>query len=118
MGGRASGRTIAGMADPNRDPERRAQHRELAERPGRARWSSAWLKVPDRLCSKCGQRPATARWVGEGGGWALSHGAYTWWCDVCVIEAQLEHARGRAAAIPELERRLEEALDVGGRLRA
>lgn len=60
-------------------------------------------------CAKCGERPSTMVWADDGGALAYSHGFYTFWCDVCALTAQLEHAKERAALIPELERKLEEA---------
>lgn len=61
-------------------------------------------------CANCQMPPPGGtelhRWVGEGGALALSHGMYSWWCDVCTTAAQLDHARTRAALIPEMEERL------------
>lgn len=50
-------------------------------------------------------------WVGNGGAMDLVHGGYTWWCKCCMIDAQLEHAKARAAEIPELEQELIKALE-------
>lgn len=61
---------------------------------------------PDGTCRKCNERPATEMW--SEGALAAMHGAYAFWCKVCVLTAQLEHARERAAAIPELEQQLAE----------
>jgi hypothetical protein len=33
---------------------------------------------------------------------------YERWCEICILEAQLEYARERATKIPEMEKRLEE----------
>jgi len=55
------------------------------------------------ICANCHERPATTRWVGEGGSLALSHGFYSGWCNLCVAKKQLEHAEQRAALIPELK---------------
>lgn len=55
------------------------------------------------LCTVCGLRPGTEKWVGEGGVLGLVHGMYSMRCQVCVLEEQLAYARGRAAAIPQLE---------------
>lgn len=74
---------------------------------------SAWGVVPEgMICQHCGERPATGMWTGDEGAVAAIHGAYSWWCERCMVVAQLERARERAAAIPELERRLAE-LDSG-----
>lgn len=55
------------------------------------------------LCGNCGERPGTITW---GDLLALTHGGGTLRCELCAIKTQLEHARERAAAIPELEARL------------
>ena len=57
-------------------------------------------------CQQCGLRDGTERWVGSGGVLAYVHGAGVWWCQHCVVEAQLTYARELAATIPDLERRL------------
>ena len=67
--------------------------------------------MSEPLCAKCQKRPGTETWVAEGGALAYVHGMSQWWCRRCVLEAQLEHAHERAAAIPELERQLQD-LDV------
>ena len=59
-------------------------------------------------CQHCKQREATVKWVGEGGTIAFVHGCYENWCEVCALEAQLAHAKERAAEIPEMERQLAE----------
>jgi hypothetical protein len=38
----------------------------------------------------------------------MIHGNYTYWCELCALKAQLVRARERAAAIPELERKIAE----------
>lgn len=75
---------------------------------------SAWGVVPEGMvCQHCGERPATGMWTGDEGIVAALHGAYSWWCEQCMVVAQLERARERAATIPELERRLAE-IDAEG----
>ena len=69
------------------------------------------LPEPSGDCANCGQRPATQFWVGEGGMLAYTHGHYQSWCEPCVLQAQLDYARERAEAIPDLERQLA-ALDA------
>ncbi len=64
------------------------------------------------LCAKCGLRPGTETWVGEGGALALIHGMTQLWCRRCVLETQLAHAQERAAQIPELTRLLKELGEV------
>ncbi len=68
------------------------------------------MTAPETMCANCKQRPGTKKWVGEGGALALSHGFYAMWCEVCVLTAQLEHARSRVAEIPKMEARLAELL--------
>lgn len=41
---------------------------------------------------------------------AVIHGSYEFRCDVCALTDQLEFARERAAAIPDLEEQLVAAL--------
>ncbi len=64
------------------------------------------LPKPSGECVNCHQRPATALWIGEGGSLAFAHGHYQSWCEPCVLRAQLNYAKERAKAIPELEREL------------
>lgn len=54
-------------------------------------------------CPRCKTREATTD-IGPVLDWRFRERS----CEVCVVEVQLEHARERAAAIPELERRLVE----------
>ena len=68
-----------------------------------------WAQVPEGyVCDRCHERPATGMWLGDGNVISAIHGAHWWWCERCMLEAQLENARERAAAIPDLERRLAE----------
>jgi hypothetical protein len=69
---------------------------------------------PSGECANCHKRPATQFWTGEGGSLAFSHGMYQSWCLPCVLRAQLEYAKERAEAIPELERELAELDTVEG----
>jgi len=57
-------------------------------------------------CQKCGQRPATDWWVGEGGALAWTHGMRAAWCKLCVVTEQLRYCREQAARVPELEAEL------------
>lgn len=62
------------------------------------------------LCQRCHKRPATETW----GSFALVlHGGGQRWCEECCVRVQLAHAEARAAAIPELRRRLD-ALQAEG----
>ena len=62
-------------------------------------------------CSSCKVRPASLIW---GSPMEVIHGGGEWRCDVCAITEQLAHARERAAAIPELEKKLDEAVKRSG----
>ncbi|MDE2104780.1 MAG: hypothetical protein KGL39_46515 [Patescibacteria group bacterium] len=57
-----------------------------------------------RLCQHCGKREATQNFTTDGT--AFSHGWMQRWCDICVLEVQVKHARERARALPELAREL------------
>jgi hypothetical protein len=60
-------------------------------------------------CENCGSRLGTEIWS-PGGTIAYVHGMFSLWCTVCVLEAQLKHAREQAALIPDLQAKLVEAL--------
>jgi hypothetical protein len=69
-------------------------------------------EVPDgKLCDNCHKNLASIMWVGTGGGWALIHGHYQWWCKKCSLEEQLAHAKKLAAQIPEIEEQLKSIVD-------
>jgi len=57
----------------------------------------------DGLCPRCEKRPATTD-IGPVADWRYRTPS----CEQCVVEEQLEHARERRDAIPELEARLAE----------
>lgn len=59
-------------------------------------------------CQNCNEREATEDWVGEGSMMDHIHGFSQRWCKLCCLRAQLEHAKKRAAAIPELEQEIKE----------
>jgi len=63
-------------------------------------------------CQNCGKRPATGEWVGDGGTLGYVHGMYAWWCDLCMVNAQIEYAEKIAAKLPGLRARREELCDV------
>lgn len=69
------------------------------------------LPQPSGPCARCGHRPATQ--IMAESTFAYAHGAYEMLCRVCVLTAQLELARDRAAAIPQLEADLAEELRKG-----
>lgn len=59
------------------------------------------------LCVNCNILRGTERWVGEYDSVTVARtGWHQMWCKRCVVVAQLDHAKQRAAAIPELERQL------------
>jgi len=66
--------------------------------------------VPPRVkCANCGKRWGTVTWTGDAASiLAFTHGMWAQWCEICALEAQLEHAKERAAKIPEIEKRLAE----------
>lgn len=51
------------------------------------------------LCHKCGIRKGTGEW---GNSLSISHGWTTPRCDTCTYGAMLDHAWGRAKALPSL----------------
>ena len=58
---------------------------------------------PGCVCANCNKRPATKAWTGDGGVMDLVHGNFAFWCEFCILTAQIEHAKKRAACIPKLE---------------
>lgn len=62
------------------------------------------------ICRNCHKRPAIHNWVGDGGVLAHIHGLTTRYCDVCALEAQVEHAMQSAERLPDLRARLAAAL--------
>lgn len=67
----------------------------------------SFLDVPEgAVCQNCGERPATAAWVGEGSMLDAVHGNFQWWCELCALKASLAYAEGLADRIPDLKRRI------------
>lgn len=62
------------------------------------------------ICTNDCDHLATIKWVGSGDGFSAAHGNYTYWCECCALDAQLEYAKKAADKIPNLEKELEEAL--------
>jgi hypothetical protein len=60
---------------------------------------------PEGICRYCKTRAATLHF---GNALSFTHGGSLNCCALCAAEKQLEHAKERAAAIPELERRIAE----------
>lgn len=84
----------------------RSEQQAFAVNQGTQIHQDPW-DLTGRLCTKCKERPATIIW---GDALATTHGWNEYRCDICALKEQLDHARERAAAIPELERKLTEAL--------
>jgi hypothetical protein len=57
------------------------------------------------VCLYCKTRPATLHF---GDALSFTHGGVENCCAICAAEMQLQHARERAAAIPELEAKVAE----------
>ena len=57
-------------------------------------------------CQKCNYRKATVKWVGEGSVLDFVHGAYQNWCEICCLEAQIEHAQKPHVSLRELKEKL------------
>ena len=61
-------------------------------------------------CEKCQQREATHTWCDDGV-LGFVHGVSSQWCERCVVQEQLIHARTMAERVVELEKRL---FELGG----
>jgi len=59
-------------------------------------------------CANCDKHEGTETWIDHGSTLDLIHGLYEKWCKCCCIKVQLEYAKERAAAIPDLEKKLSE----------
>lgn len=58
-------------------------------------------------CTNCYKHKANnIPWVGEGGMMGYVHGAYSYWCDCCVLKAQVKYARASARRLKGLEIKL------------
>jgi len=55
-------------------------------------------------CCHCRERPGTVEVQGIPGG-------ATYWCELCLVRVQLEHAIGEAAQIPALKAALARLID-------
>ena len=56
-------------------------------------------------CQNCGEREATKKWIGHGSVMDFIHGNYQMWCEICCLEAQIEH---NDKLYQELPKKLEE----------
>ena len=59
------------------------------------------------LCVKCRERDATVRWCPHGTVMGM-RGYVEFWCDLCAVNAQIEHAEEMQAILPGLYARREE----------
>ena len=97
------GRIHFGLAD-TRSPQQ-IQAESLRRLAKASEAINGWVRASSS-CQKCRKREGTHNWVGEGGVLAMTHGMSQRWCEYCVVEAQLAHARKLSALIPALESRL------------
>ncbi len=58
------------------------------------------------ICNKCNKREATMRWADDATAAMLGGIWISYVCEICALEAQIEHARERAAEIPGMEAKL------------
>ncbi|HXJ92646.1 MAG TPA: hypothetical protein VMT20_07160 [Terriglobia bacterium] len=66
-----------------------------------------WEIATGTLCENCRVREATNRFGEDLSAIDWVHGNYgSPWCEVCILERQLEYARERAAEVPGLEAKL------------
>ena len=61
-------------------------------------------------CQKCGIRPSTVNWIGEGGVLDWAHGMYARWCEICCLSESIKHNRKIAANLPKQEKKLKKLL--------
>ncbi len=67
-------------------------------------------KPGDHPCENCNDHQAVGWWTGDGGVLAISRFYMQFaWCKCCMLNAQVEHARERAAGLASLEQKLAEA---------
>ena len=55
---------------------------------------------------------AKSAWTGDEGIMGAIHGAWTPWCECCMLKAQIEHANKAAERLPKLVEKLKVACDV------
>jgi len=64
------------------------------------------------ICSNCGKREATTKWLGHGSTMDLIHGNYQMWCEICCLEYQIKYNKQQLVELPkkiaEWEKRLTE----------
>lgn len=70
----------------------------------RAQAAQIMTQTNPTTCQKCGKRPGTERFATDQT--AFTHGWVQMWCVICVLEAQIKHAKERARKLPAMERKL------------
>jgi hypothetical protein len=58
------------------------------------------------ICPNCNKRTGTVKYSEGGSALDFIHGFYDFWCEECVLTKQIAFAEERAAALPDLRRRL------------
>lgn len=71
------------------------------------RWRESGEGPPKgSVCEKCRRHVATVNFS-ESGSWLdCSHANWQYWCECCVLKAQVKHARDAARRLPGLEKSL------------
>lgn len=76
--------------------------------PGMASLASG---APCPSCQNCGNLTKTTMWNESGSALDFSHGFYSWWCQLCIAERQLEYAVDIAKTIPDLEQKVHDLIN-------
>jgi len=58
------------------------------------------------MCQHCHKRKATDTWVGEGSMMDAIHGAFQYWCKLCVLKAQVAYAEKHVGDLARLRKEL------------
>ena len=61
------------------------------------------------MCQNCTGHQATVIFVPDGGILDAMHGSYYYWCECCVLKAQIGYSEKMAARLPQLKADLESA---------
>jgi hypothetical protein len=70
------------------------------------------MHQPTGICRNCKEREATTWWIGEGGTLAYVHGMKSAWCELCAVNAQIDHVNEEMDRLDGLVRRKEELEDA------
>jgi hypothetical protein len=62
--------------------------------------------TPKGKCQKCHKLKATGCWVGNGDVMSAIHGMYEYWCERCMLEAQIKHAKEHKNDLKTLQEKL------------